>query len=194
MPSADVGFLERAIGKIAVKDRSLRDSLDRIKKGLVDDNLEESIVQFWRLIYANPSHDIVPAELNALEKLLSFGLINSRTANLPPASEDGSSVVVNEAQMVLHESLVLAQRLSGSPEMELECIKIFLTSCTTPKCMINWEDVELSLDTLLSIVTRTRNLVNRSAAKGALTQIVNEKLLHTEHQRTWNSNDIFIHW
>jgi len=171
---SDVALLERAIGKVSSKDRSIRDRLDGLKKNLAasPESLHEIVTEFWRLLFW-PVHDVGAAELNILEKMLSYGMINSTSTLESDIPEDSTA---REIVYLLPESLKLAARLAVKPELELEAIKICLTTATTLKCTIEWKDVQLALETLMQTIARTRNLVNKSAAKGALTQIVYDQL------------------
>jgi hypothetical protein len=181
--ASEVAVLDRALSRVVTKDRALRAELDTLRKSLDESNLAQSISDFWRLLFwsNNPRHEIGPSELNLLEKMLSHGLITSGTLLVTAGQEDGdavvgSSAVVQASVDVLQATLKIAAGLASRPEMELEVIKICLTSCTAAKVAIRWDSLEVALNTLLSIIGRSRSLINKSAGKGAVTQIINDRL------------------
>lgn len=192
MAASEVAVLDRALSRVVIKDRVLRAELDTLRKNLDESSLTQSISDFWRLLFwsSNPKHEIGPSELNLLEKMLSHGLITSAT-ELVTGQEDGdavgSSVVINDSVNMLHASLKIAAGLVSRQEMELEVIKICLTSCTAAKVAIQWDSMEVALNTLLSIIGQSKNLINKSAGKGAVTQIISDRLSQPGQGTTRNT-------
>lgn len=178
--SSEVAVLDRALSRVVTKDKALRAELDALKKGLNESTLTQTISDFWRLLFCDHRHEIGPSDLNILEKMLSHGLITSATLLINGQEAVGSSVVLNDSVNVLHESIRIAAGLAGRPDAELEVIKICLTSCTATKVAIKWDSLHVALDTLLVIIGQTKNSINKSAAKGAVTQIVNDRLSQSQ--------------
>lgn len=177
---SDVALLERLISRVGNRSKALHSELDRLKKQLPSPNVnvKEIVIEFWRLLFRSTWTDAISAaDLNILEKLISHGLI---TASSTLDVEDADDRSVHEVVYLLSESLQLTERLAVRPEMELEAIKIFLSASTTAKCAIGWSDLRGVLEALLALVARSRNAVNRSAAKGAVNQIVHDRLSSPE--------------
>lgn len=189
---SEVAVLDRALSRVVTKDKALRAELDSLKKGLNESTLTQTISDFWRLLFWSANHEIGPSELNILEKMLSHGLITSSTVLvLGQVDGDavGSSVVINDTVNVLHESLKIAAGLASRPDTELEVIKICLTSCTASKVAIKKDSLKLALNTLLQVIGQTKNSINKSAAKGAVTQIINDRL----SQSTGIQSGVYVH-
>lgn len=178
---SDVALLERLMSRVSIKNKGLHNELNSLKKAMLEGKVavDEVVVEFWRLLFRSSWTEggVGAAEVNILEKLISHGLITSSTTLDVEDVEDGS---VREVIHLLAESLQLTERLSIKADMELEAIKLFLSASTTSKCRLDWQHIQGVLEALMALMARSRNAVNRSAAKGAVNQIVHDRMASTD--------------
>ncbi len=166
---SDVAALERIITKIGTlsisKDKVVKERIEVIRRDLSSSpEITDHILKIWELVFRS-GHQLGPNELNVLEKIISFSWITSST-----------SLVVGEDTIdLLDESIKLAASLIDNVDAQLESIKLCLTASTTPACKIKWKSLNMVLDCLLSVIQKTQSSVNKSAARGALIQIINSQ-------------------
>lgn len=179
---AEVAVLERVLVRLAgqstSKDRlAVREGLNELKKGVLTMPLADSVPRLWKLVFLSGC-GIGANELNALEKMLSYGLITSSSTTIDAAADTSPEPIY-----ILSESIRMAAGLTMHADTQLETIKLFLTACTTTGCHISQRDLFISLDALAGIVATSRIPINKSAAKGAYIQIFNESLARS-HEAT----------
>ena len=97
--------------------------------------------------------------------------------------DDGHTV------FILKNSIDLAASQAFRLDSQLECIKIFLTASTTPKCGASTPLILQLLKELFAIFERTKVLINKAAARGAIIQICNDRLAL---YRSQDEHGIFI--
>lgn len=162
--SPELVILESIIGRLLKStaknkhDKVKHSALDELQTSLPAKQVHDSAAELWNLITIQEPQQVSSLELNAMEKLLSYGLINL----------DSNDFVEKVVQLVVNP------KVSSNSDCQLECIKIILSLLN--QNILSDSYTFKALNTLYFITKETRIEVNKSAASAAMIQILNDQM------------------
>jgi len=171
--SPELAILGSIIGRLlkstakSKTDKDKYSALENLQSSLPSKQVNESAAELWDLITIQEAQHVSSIELNAIEKLLSYGLI----------SLEGDSVD-KVVQLVVNPTIY------SNSDCQLECIKIIL-SVLSQNVLLSDSYTFKTLSTLYFITKETRIEVNKSAASAAMIQILNDHMGKKECAAAW---------